>query len=43
MWTYRNVCGIPDTIEVTNSTHIFRKFLWFWPLKVVYDGNDVAV
>jgi hypothetical protein len=37
------MCGIPNTIEVANSTHVFRKFLRFRPLEVVYDGNDVAV
>jgi hypothetical protein len=36
------VC-IPDTVEVANGTHVFRKFLWLRPLEVVYDGNDVAV
>jgi hypothetical protein len=37
------MCGIPDTIEVANSAHVFREFLRLWPLEVVYDGNDVAV
>lgn len=43
---YAGVLVVVDptyTIEVANCSHVFREFLGFRPLEIVYDGDYITL